>query len=282
MYRIMLRIFSVFFICIAFNLGMICFAVADTVVPAVAFFRERSVYIPQSSNQFHKAIQNHILNDLETDGLKFLIGKPHNKSDYTLVLNYAVGCPDLGQSTQCRLLVLWDLLRGDNAPVSSWQAYYPVDVPIQKHDNHFKNYRLPSKIIRIIGDDFIKSFNREILKKEQFDTVYIKPHRLSDQTTLCSADSIRHFYESAGLYVTDKAYKARFIITTKITPIHFMKQQVTINTERIILDRLTGDYRVFPIETTVEKDFLANDSYDCKQSAGITIQDIGLFIDKAP
>jgi hypothetical protein len=252
---------------------------ADILIPAVPFFPERYVYLQKPKNKLHNDINHYILHDFKADGLKFLVGNPDNKADYKLILDYAVGCPHLGESNECRLLVLWDLLRGDNAPVTSWQAYYPLNIPIKKQLNRFKNYHIPKKMI---GNDFIKSLNYETLKKQDFDKVYVKPDRLSDETTLCSLDTIHQFYEGAGLYITDTAHKARFLITTTVTPLKNQDNQTIIGIKRMILDRLTGQYQIFPIETAVEKDFLANDSYDCRQSAGITIQDIGLFIDKAP
>lgn len=268
----------------AILLGMhsVNFVYAETLVPAVPFFPERYVYLQKPKNKFHKDINHSILNDFKADGLKFLVGKPDNKADYKLMLDYAVGCPNLGESEECRLLVLWDLLRGDNAPVTSWQAYYPLNIPIKKHLNRFKNYDIPQKMITVIGNDFIKSLNYETLKKQEFDKVYVKPDRLNDETTLCSLDTIQQFYAGAGLYITDTAHKARFLITTTVTPLVKKNTQTSITIKRMILDRLTGQYHIFPIESSVEKDFLENDSYDCRQSAGITIQDIGLFIDKAP
>ncbi len=259
-----------------------CSAYADTLISAVTFFPERTIFLPTPKNNFHGKINHYILNDFKTDGLNFAVGSPEDKSDYNLIFKYAVGCPDLGQSTQCRLLVLWDLFRGDNAPVTSWQAYYPLDIPMPYHYTHFKDYQIPKGMIAVISDDFIKSLNYETLKTQEFDKVYIKPDRLNDGTTLCSFDSIKQFYESAGLYVTDTAYKARFLINTQVTPLNKTTQTIPIHVKRLILDRLTGQYQIFPIKSGVEKDFLAHDSYDCNQSAGITIQAIGLFIDKAP
>lgn len=255
---------------------------ADSLVPAVPFFPERVLYLQKGKNTVHHALNDYIVHDFKADGLKLSVGKPENTADYQLLLEYAVGCPDLGESEHCRLLVLWDLLRGDNAPVSSWQAYYPIDIPVRYHRNRFKDYTLPKAMIALIGDDFIKSLNYETLKNQKFDTVYIKPDRLNDGTTLCSNDSIQKFYEMSGLYVSDAAYKSRFLIDTTITPLRHKDNTVIIGIKRMILDRLTGQYQIFPIESAVDKDFLANDSYDCNQSAGITIQDIGLFIDKAP
>ncbi len=255
---------------------------ADSLVPAVPFFPERVLYLPKPKNTVHHALNDYIVHDFKADGLKLSVGKPQNTADYQLFLEYAIGCPDLGESEQCRLLVLWDLLRGDNAPVASWQAYYPIDIPVSYHRNRFKDYTIPKAMIALIGDDFIKSLNYETLKNQKFDTVYIKPDRLNDGTTLCSNDSIQKFYETSGLYVSDTAYKARFLIHTVITTLDNKEDTVIMGIKRMILDRLTGQYQIFPIESAVDKDFLANDSYDCNQSAGITIQDIGLFIDKAP
>lgn len=255
---------------------------AATLIPAVPLFPERTLYLQKPKNTFHKAINDYILHDFKADGLEFSIGKPKNTADYRLMLDYAIGCPDLGQSDKCRLMVLWDLLRGDNAPVASWQAYYPIDIPVTYHLNRFKDYQIPQSMIAVIGDDFIKSLNYETLKSQDFDKVYIKPDRLNDETTLCSYDSIQQFYEDAGLYVTDTAYKARFLISTTVTPVNNTGDTIVMHTKRIILDRLTGQYQIFPITSSVDKNFLANDSYDCNQSAGITVQAIGLFIDKAP
>jgi hypothetical protein len=255
---------------------------ADSLVPAVPLFPERTLYLPKVNNKVHHALNDYIVHDFKADGLKLSVGTLKNTTDYQLFLEYAIGCPALGESEQCRLLVLWDLLRGDNAPVASWQAYYPIDIPVSYHLSRFKDYIIPKAMIALIGDDFIKSLNYETLKNQTFDTVYIKPDRLNDGTTLCSNDSIQKFYETSGLYVSNTAYKARFLVDTLITPLKNTGDTVIMGIKRMILDRLTGQYQIFPIESAVEKDFLAKDSYDCNQSAGITIQDIGLFIDKAP
>lgn len=270
------------FVFVIVSISQINCAYADNIVPAVPFFPERMTYLQTPKNQFHKAMNDYILKDCKSDSLQFLVGIPTNKADYQIIMNHAVGCPDLAQSEKCRLLVLWDLLRADNAPVASWQAYYPINIPLKYHSNHFQGFIIPEIIVQQVGDDFIKSLNYETLKNQDFDKVYIKPDKLSDGTTLCSHDTIRQFYAKAGLYVTDVAYKARFLINTKVIPITYHQNNVDIIAERLIIDRLTGQSKVFPIRLSIEKNFLENDSYDCNQSASITIQDIGLFIDKAP
>jgi len=257
---------------------------ADNITPTVPFFPERTVYITPSDNKVHKQIQKHIFNDFKADGLKFLIGQPHNNADYILNFQYGVGCPNTGHSAECRLLILWDLFRADNAPVASWQAYYPVDIHLDRQIDRFKNYQIPQQMIERIADDFIKSLNYETLKKQEFDKVYIKPDRLNDQTTLCSADSLYQFYEDIGLYVTHTAHEARFFIATTVTPVSTTNNNKTImlRIERMILDRLTGNHELFPIETHIESSFLENDSYDCNQSAQLTLDTIGQFINNAP
>lgn len=256
--------------------------VADKIVSPVPFLPDQVLYLVKNKKPFHKRVNYHIQNDLKAGGYKIFIGKPVRKSDYALYGDHAVACSNLGYSDACYVMVIWDLLRSDNSPVASWEAFYPLKIPLKHHTNHFVNYRIPDKVIAEIGDDFLKSLNYETLKNERLDRVYIKPDTLSDQTTLCTRDSLNAFYQQAGLFTAETPYKARFLIQTYVAPETLSGGDVALNVKRSILDRLTGQFDVFTMASSVTQDFLALNAYDCDQSAAITMQKIGLFIDQAP
>jgi len=270
--------------CLFFILFLFCHITvyAQTIIPPVTFYPDKTIHLDSKDSYFHRAINDYILHSLKAEGLLLSIMPLVNKAHYYLKLSHGVGCPDLGKNEACNIMVTWDLFRGDHAPVMSWQAYYKINIPLPYHASHFDGYRLPEKIIHLIGDEFIKSIIYETLKKQKHDYVHIMPDRLEDQTTLCSADTVFDSYAKAGLYVTDKAQEARFLIKTDIKISEYAQDTATLLVRRIILDRVTGNYKIFPVKSVVEKDFLFHDSYDCKQSAAITIQNIGLFIDNAP
>ncbi len=253
---------------------------SQKLVPAVHFYPERTLFLPNPQNQFHARLNNYIMNDFKTDGVRFGVGQVQNRSDYFVDIDYAIGCPMLGENTHCRILVLWNMYRGDNAPVAAWEAYYPLDIPLSYHSQRsFADYQVPDGLIALIGDDFIKSLNYEILKKEEKDKIYVKPDHLENNVSLCSQDAITKFYSNAGLFTTDKAYRARFYVET--TVINDKKTgQTTI--ERLFLDRITGQYIIMPFKTSLPKDFVTKEAYDCVQSANITIQKIGALIANAP
>lgn len=255
---------------------------ADNLIPTAPFFPDKIIYLTNTHSDFHRRINYHIQHDIKSEGLKILTGYPDKKSDYILEMTHGIGCPNLGYDEKCHILVIWNLFRGDNTPISGWKAFYPLHIPTDYHLNRFKNYKIPPHAVAQIGNDFIKSLNYETLKTQNTDKVYIKPDILSDQTTLCTSESLYEFYKKAGLYTTDQAYDARFYIKTLVTPIKNTQNYTSLNIKRIIVDRLTGQNQVFNINSQVEKDFLAQNSYDCTQSATITIQKIGLFIDQAP
>jgi hypothetical protein len=253
-------------------------------LPAVTFYPDKTIHLDVRETYFHQSVNHYILNSLKATGLLITNLRLKEKSDYFLKVDHAIGCPNLGESENCNILILWNLYRGDNAPVTSWQAYYKIDIPVKIQLNRFRNYDLPKKMIALIGDDFIKSLIFETLKNQDTDYVYIFPDKLTDETTLCSAESLIDTYTYAGLFVTDKVYEARFLIKTDVQFFEPDSQTnlVTLVVQRIILDRVTGEYQVYPVKTKIESDYLYNDSYDCKQSALITMKNVGIFIDNAP
>jgi hypothetical protein len=225
------------------------YVLAQTLLPAVTFYPEKTVHLDRKKTYFHQSINDYILNSLKASGLLLSDLPLQEKSDYFLKVEHAIGCPYLGESENCNILVLWNLYRGDNAPVMSWQAYYKIDIPLKIQLSRFKNYRLPKKMIALIGDDFIKSLIFETLKHQDTDYVHIFPDRLTDQTTLCSAESLIDIYTIAGLFVSDKVYEARFLIKTDVKPSEPDPKTnlVTLLVQRIILDRVTGQYQILSL-----------------------------------
>jgi hypothetical protein len=254
----------------------------DSIVTSVPYFPERRVYLPTSENDLKTRLNLYIINDFKTQGVNFFEGYPESDYDYYIDIQYALGCPSLGQTQDCRILIIWEMFRGDNSPVTGWRAFYPISIPVDYHLSRFKNFKVPDTLIKLIGDDFIKSLNYETLKKETEDKVYIEPDKLTDGTSLCSSDFIAKHYSNAGLFSTDKAYKARFYISTQILLSPDFNQTKDIIIKRIILDRITGDFQTIPFKAIFNHHEINPQTYNCIETANSTIKIIGEFIANAP